>query len=52
MSPHNPSFVAIVTCLYLATAAQQAWHSRWPEALIWFSYAFANIGFIWMMVSK
>jgi hypothetical protein len=44
--------VGIVTLLYFSVGAIYAARGEMPWALVWFSYAMANVGLIWAAAIK
>jgi hypothetical protein len=44
--------VGIVTVLYFSVCAIYATRGNMPWALVWFSYAMANVGLIWAAAIK
>jgi hypothetical protein len=44
--------VGIVTVLYFSVGAIYATRGNMPWALVWFSYAMANVGLIWAAAIK
>lgn len=39
-------FILISTLLYVGAAVSFAWEGKWPLAIVYAGYAFANIGFL------
>jgi len=44
--------IIIATVLYLFTSLSCLRQKDYPHALIWFSYAVANTGFMWYEIQK
>jgi len=42
--------IALTGLIYLYVCGEQAYLRNWPLALLYFGYAFANIGAYWLAV--